>query len=110
MREITGHNNDGIKILALDQAESGPPLKYVIEYSIPGGDARSVVVGLTFQDGPMDLFGVNGLSDESLLAILIDRMEGFDNGREACKGTTLALSALRDARRVLGRMAREQGQ
>lgn len=54
---------------------------------------------LHFQNGPVkeDGNGVNGLTHEVLLAILIDRIEGFQTGPWACPENALTLGYLRAA-------------
>lgn len=56
---------------------------------------------ILFQNGPIKEFGVNGLTQESLLAIIIDRLECFQNGpfksdynQEALEHCQKALNAL----------------
>lgn len=90
-------------------------------YSISGFDARSNPscnevpsprsTTVLFQNGPIKESGVNGVTHEALLAILIDRMDGFQAGpyangdnEEARNHLELALRALQ--RRTRARIAR----
>lgn len=50
-----------------------------------------VTVPIDFQKGPIGEVGVNGLSNEALAAIIIDRMEGFQGGPYACERNARAL-------------------
>lgn len=64
-----------------------------------------------FQNGPIGEKGVNGVTHEALLAILVDRMEAFQRGQYACRENALALTHLQDAQhwlhhRTLARMQR----
>jgi hypothetical protein len=66
---------------------------------------------IKFQNGPIKEVGVNGISQEALLAILIDRLRGFQSGEYACKENGEALMCLEEAlvtlqQRTLQRMAR----
>jgi hypothetical protein len=66
---------------------------------------------LMFQRGPLKEVGRNGVSDEALLAILIDRLEKFQAGAFACEENTYVLYALENARswqqkRTAARLAR----
>lgn len=54
--------------------QSGPPFVYI-----------------RFQDGPIKESGVNGVMDENLLAIVIDRLQGFQSGKFACEENQRAL-------------------
>lgn len=56
---------------------------------------------LAFQKGPIKEVGVNGITNEALLAILIDRMEGFQAGPYRCHENGVALSHLHSALRYL---------
>lgn len=58
---------------------------------------------ILFQNGPIPEFGVNGLTHEALLAILIDRLESFQRGPYACDDNAEALGCLNNALRVLKR-------
>jgi hypothetical protein len=51
-----------------------------------------------FQNGPIGEVGVNGVTHEALLAILIDRMQAFQKGPFACSENEMGLSHLRCAR------------
>lgn len=66
---------------------------------------------ILFQNGPINDVGVNGLTHEVLLAIVIDRMRSFQAGQYACRENALALTKLEEAQmwllqRTRGRMAR----
>lgn len=63
------------------------------EYAIYDAD-YNVVDTLTFQEGPIQEEGVNGVMDTNLLAVLIDRLTGFVNGPYNCKENMEALKAL----------------
>lgn len=90
MRTITDHKlnglNEAIKITALDQpGPGGANHDYRISYGTTDGSLPfiSSVKEIRFQNGPINEAGVNGISNEALLAILIDRMRGFQHGRKA---------------------------
>lgn len=61
---------------------------------------------LLFQNGPIREFGVNGVTQEALLAILIDRLLGFQSGPFACEDNEEALTHLRAALECLQRRTR----
>ena len=50
-----------------------------------------------FQDGPIKEFGVNGITHEALLAIVIDRLQSFQAGPFACTANQNALGYCRAA-------------
>lgn len=52
---------------------------------------------ITFQNGPIKEAGINGVTHEALLAILIDRMEGFQSGPYASDDNAQALGHMKGA-------------
>ena len=52
---------------------------------------------LNFQDGPIKEVGINGVMDENLLAIVIDRLTGFQEGKYQCRENALALTRIQEA-------------
>lgn len=125
-RELTGHKvnpaNDVLTIEVLDGPGSGGANHL---YHITGFNSGSnpsdpwtkrhgspaVHSTVLFQNGPINEVGVNGVTHEALLAILIDRMEGFQAGPYASPDNQVALEAMRTAqialqRRTRARMAR----
>ena len=110
MRELTGHKvngvNDGLSVCAIDGRGHGNANHvYEIEWGNTDGrdrtghDQRKVIV--PFQNGPIAEVGTNGVTHEALLAILIDRLEGFQNGPYKCQENGDALNALTAAQHAL---------
>jgi hypothetical protein len=52
---------------------------------------------IIFQNGPVLECGVNGVTDEALLAIQIDRLRSFQSGKFACRENAIALTHLEEA-------------
>jgi len=86
----------------------------------PGGanhEYRILVIGqepfceIRFQKGAINEVGLNGVTNESLLAVLIDRLKGFQSGQFSCRENAVALTKLEEAlmwlqKRTRDRMAR----
>jgi hypothetical protein len=66
------------------------------------------VVSIDFQNGPIKEVGVNGLTQEALLAITIDRMRSFQAGPYACDANQRALEAMLVALSALQERTRER--
>lgn len=66
-------------------------------------DAELVIL---FQNGPINEVGVNGVTHEALLAILCDRMRGFQAGPYASADNAEALSHMEAAQTALQRRTR----
>lgn len=115
MREIDGHKvnpaNDRLLVEAVDEPGSGGANHH---YEISGFDADHETpdhVAIVFQNGPINEAGVNGITHEALIAILIDRLEAFQCGPFANDYNAAALSHLQSAQgalldRTRARMAR----
>jgi len=120
MREITSHKvnpaNDTLTISVLDEpGAGGANHSYEISgfntETNPSDDFSASSVELIFQNGPIAEAGVNGITHEALLAILIDRLQSFQSGPYACRENALALTKLEEAQhwlhhRTRARMAR----
>ncbi len=117
VREITTHGtaalNEQLRITVHDEPGQGNAChKYKIwpkdldTFDVcadpkRGGRLVRACLDIQFQDGPIAENGVNGISNESLLAIVQDRLEGFQSGKFACVENEDALRAVKLALRVL---------
>lgn len=64
-----------------------------------------------FQNGPIKESGVNGVTQEALLAIVIDRLRSFQAGPFSCRENAIALTKLEESlmwlqRRTVARIKR----
>jgi hypothetical protein len=139
MRQIHDHKvnglNEAIKVTADDEAgPGGANHKYLLDLVAGAPEAGGQTMLIQFQNGPIKESGFNGFSNEALLAVLIDRMRGFQYGRifkggsdeptvevgfdfasrgkYACKENACALTHLEEAlmwlqKRTRDRMARD---
>lgn len=121
MREIAYHQNNvcnkSLKIEVLDEPGSGganhlyhitgfnsasnPSDPWVARHGEPARHST-----ILFQHGPIGEVGINGVTHEVLLAILIDRLAAFERGpyecgenREALNACVLALNKLNERTR-----------
>lgn len=80
MRPVTGHEgstlNNASRIWADERDANGGSHSYIVH--LDGSD--SVFELPPFQKGPLKEAGLNGISDEVLLAIVMDRLRGFQEG------------------------------
>ncbi len=115
-RVITSHvvnpANDRIRLTVLDEPGSGGA-NHVYEVAIEAPDhdpakspSRNVLI--SFQNGPIAEAGVNGVTHEVLLAILIDRMQGFQKGPYASRDNAVALTKMEEAAMWLAKRTRER--
>ena len=115
MRTINDHKvnpaNDRIEIVVTDEpGAGGANHEYQIQIGAPT-DPEDRTVYLSFQNGPINENGVNGITQEVLLAIVADRLRAFQAGKFACRENALALTKIEEAMqwlhaRTRGRMVR----
>ena len=122
MRTINDHvvnpANDKLTIAVTDEpGAGGANHRYVItgfgggtNLSAEPGDALEVCT-ILFQNGPINEVGVNGITQEVLLAIVADRLRSFQAGPYACRENALALTKIEEAQhwlqqRTIARMRR----
>ena len=118
MREITDHKlnglNDALTIQAMDVPGSGGANHlYDIRWPAGAPDASPDMCGpesfmVRFQNGPIKEAGVNGISGEALLAIVIDRLRGFQSGEYKCRENAIALTQIEDGLMWLQKRTRDR--
>jgi len=119
MRELTSHKvnglNESLRICVLDEPGSGGANHaYQIRTDIrdvEDATADCEMVQIHFQNGPIQGAGINGISQEALLAIVEDRLIGFQSGPYACRENAIALTKIQEAmmwlqKRTMDRMRR----
>lgn len=115
-RHLTSHKvnglNERIQIRVQDEPGSGGAnhryCLYVPNDAFNEELNASLVTEISFQNGPINEAGVNGISNESLLAIVEDRLKGFQSGPYACGENGLALAHVQDAMHWLHHRTRER--
>lgn len=131
MRELTSHKvnglNEALKIEVWDKPGQGNACHHyhitTVETPPPiGGGMGSealqkamsmanAVHEIRFQNGPIAEHGVNGISNEAMLAIVEDRLACFQTGEYACYENEAALLCVKEAlghlfKRTRDRLAR----
>lgn len=111
MRELTGHKvnpaNDVISITVTDEPGSGGANHHYALAASPD-HPNFPPIELAFQNGPINEVGVNGLTHEALIAIVIDRMQGFQKGPYSSRENAIALTKLEEAQHWLLHRTRER--
>jgi hypothetical protein len=110
-RLLTGHIvnfvTEPLTITVLDApGADGASHEYQVSYNTP--DHGNVSCFIVFQNGPIQNVGVNGITNEALLAILIDRLRGFQSGAFSCRENAVALTAIEDALLWLQKRTRDR--
>lgn len=52
---------------------------------------------LPFQNGGLKEVGANGITDQALLAIILDRMRGFNDGPFRCRENSIIITKIEEA-------------
>lgn len=90
MREITEHQigavNEQLRIVVVDPPDNAGSNN---EYHIVG--PNGVKLEMVFQHGGVPEVGVNGITVEALLAIIADKLHGYQSGPFACRQNEMAL-------------------
>lgn len=82
-------DHNGLHVIEISQAH-----EYLIAAAEPGG--LKGIAPVAFQNGPVKEVGVNGLTNEALLAILIDRTEQL-NKLYPCRENSIAITKMQEA-------------
>lgn len=127
MHEIHDHKintaNETLRVVAVDgPGPGGASHRYEISgfcllgrdqdtKTDPTYDDRFSGITLFFQNGAINEVGVNGITHEALIAIVLDRLRAFQGGPYACRENALAITKLEEAQhwlhhRTLVRMSR----
>lgn len=99
-RYLTDHKvnglNDALTVSVCDAPGIGGANHH---YKIDGPviDHAEFQCDIRFQNGPIKEAGPNGISHEALLAVLIDRLRGFQSGKFACRENAIALTKIEEA-------------
>lgn len=95
MREVKIGSQNFTKINVVDEpGQGGACHKYRIETV---KEPTAIVGQVSFQNGPVKEFGVNGCHQEDLLAIVLDRLQHFQKGDFACRENALAITKIEEA-------------
>lgn len=97
--------NEALEIKVLDEPGQGNACHRYVIY-VPN-DA-SIVCNIGFQDGPIQEAGVNGISNEALLAVVEHRLQGFQSGKYVCRENAVALMKLQEAMMWLQKRTRDR--
>jgi hypothetical protein len=113
MRELTGHKvnpaNDLLQVFVMDEpGAGGAHHEYHILFPDQHEFGSQYTHQINFQNGPINEAGVNGLTHEVLIEILIDRMRSFQAGPYANGFNAAALEGLENAQTALLNRTRER--
>ncbi len=119
MRTLTDHKlnglNEVLNVQVMDEPGAGGACHVycisVDESQVKLKDGVTVHNTIQFQKGPILEAGVNGISQEALVAVVIDRLRSFQAGEYKCRENAVALTHFEEGlmwlqKRTRDRMAR----
>lgn len=114
MRNLTDHIVEGdtanhqVEISVMDEpGQGGANHKYSIRWKNER-DRTEPHCFIGFQDGPIQEVGVNGVTGEALVAIVIDRLRSFQAGPYKNRENAIALTHFEEGLMWLQRRTRER--
>jgi hypothetical protein len=111
MRELTSHKvnglNEQLEIMARDNPGQGNACHNYRITALADGYCIDVW-DIDFQNGPLAERGINGVSNEALLAIVEDRLLGFQSGEYSCRENAIALTHIQEAMMWLQKRTRDR--
>jgi len=107
MRTLTSHKvnecNESLDIFVADEpGQGGACHEYRVEHP------NRQIASISFQNGPIKEVGVNGVTQEALLAIVEDRLICFQVGPYACRENAVALTKIQEAMMWLQKRTRDR--
>ena len=98
------HDDGRVRTLVIDEpGDGGASHKYIV-YKTSGEHITTI----KFQEGPIQESGTNGLTNESLLSIVENRLKGFQSGQFACPENQKALEAVSSALSALSKRTQDR--
>jgi len=94
MRKIEIGTEKYTKVFATDEKEFNANHFYTVE-SV--SEPASILAQVKFQKGPIKENGVNGCCNEDLIAMVIDRLNSFQESPYKCLENAIAITKLEEA-------------
>ena len=103
MRYLPGYEEDA-KNLVIDADEhsnGGASHDYFVRCNGSPALHTQIAFTISFQNGPRNEHGVNGITEEALIDILLDRLNAFQAGEYKCRENALVITKLEEAKHWL---------
>ncbi len=102
------HSTEHTRILRKDERDEITQAHHHYDIMAIDRDENTVdSFSIAFQKGPLEEVGPNGIMDEDLLVLLIDRFKGLQTSKYHCHEYTMALVHLKKAHHYLRYRAEE---
>ena len=107
MRKVEIGTEKYTRVIANDDKEFNANHFYSVETSDTTRPAM-ILSQVRFQKGPVKENGVNGVMNEDLLAMVIDRLQSFQESPYKCRENAIAITKLEEALLWLGKRTAER--
>lgn len=108
MREILIGTKKYTVVLATDEKEFNANHRFEV-YSNPSATDKPARLGvINFQKGPIKEAGVNGVMNEDVIAMVIDRLCSFQESPFKCRENAMAIAKLEEALMWLGKRTQDR--
>ena len=102
MRTVEIGTEKYTRVVACDEKEFNATHFYQVETT--SENVPTAIVGqVQFQKGPIKETGVNGVMNEDLIAMVIDRLQSFQESPYKCRENAVAITKLEEALMWLGK-------
>lgn len=106
MRTVDIGTQNFTKVVAVDEKAFNANHEYVVidkDTEIKSETGAFTYAKINFQKGPIKENGVNGCHNEDLIAIVIDRLQSFQESEYKCRENAIAITKLEEALLWLGK-------
>ena len=100
MRKLEIGTEKYTQVFAMDEKEFNANHNYVVVPTTSGNETfteEMLLTSVQFQKGPIKENGVNGCCNEDLIAMVIDRLNSFQESPYKCRENALAITKLEEA-------------
>lgn len=100
MRKVEIGTSNYTEVFAIDAKMYNANHYYEVRQTPSEGatiSEKEIYAKIKFQQGPIKEHGINGCHNEDLIAIVIDRLQGFQESSFACKENDMAITKLEEA-------------
>lgn len=111
--EINDFNVDNVRVMVMDEpnTENGGGANHLYAVALGNTGPEGPGTLIRFQNGPISEVGINGITNEALLAIVLDRLRSFQRGPFSCRENAVAVTKLEESimwlhKRTLDRVRR----
>lgn len=93
-REVRVNQNVAYSDNTILKSSSDKAYNAYNEYAVISNNTGEIVAEVKFQEGPIKEVGVNGVSNEDLILMVIDRLESFQDSEYKCEENEAAIANL----------------